>query len=73
MSSGYTDAPPGCWQTSSPGCRAEVSVFLLAVPVGRSFDSFRLSVLFATSVFATQQFTYKPAAKSFILFAKNEF
>lgn len=35
-SNGYTEAPSGCWQNSSSGCRTEVPVFLLAVPVGNS-------------------------------------
>lgn len=40
MSSGCTEAPSACWQNSSPGCRTEVPVYLLAVAVGISFDSF---------------------------------
>lgn len=36
----YTEASSGCWHNLSPGCRTDIPVFLLVVPVGNSFTFF---------------------------------
>lgn len=36
----YTEASLGCWHNLSPGCRTDIPVFLLVVPVGNSFTFF---------------------------------
>lgn len=41
----YTEASSGCWRNLSPGCRIDIPVFLLVVPVGSSFTFFFIGFL----------------------------
>lgn len=71
----YTEASSGCWHNLSPGCRTDIPVFLLVVPVGNSFTFFYSPLVLATSMFATWQFTSFKLQQVFFFFffvcAKN--